>query len=87
MDIEASRAIIFESLDNFELDNAVFHAESLYAEVRYTATANQKTNLDPATLPSCCAVAEDSYLAVCLSSSLWTAPGHDAQWLFVWTLM
>jgi len=51
MDNEAaSRAIIFESLDNFELENAVFHAESLYAEVR----AVDSKNSDPPRL-TCCA--------------------------------
>jgi hypothetical protein len=33
MDVDAVRMVVHESLENFELDNAVFHAEALYAEV------------------------------------------------------
>jgi len=31
--VDTVRAVIHESLENFEIENAIFHAEALYAEV------------------------------------------------------
>ena len=33
--MDSVRGVIQESLENFEIDNAIFHAETLYAEVKH----------------------------------------------------